>query len=57
MKKNVFLLAALCAMGVVAAQAAGSTTSTARSCHGMDLRLDVRRQAYGQRRGLREEMH
>ena len=28
MKKNVFLLAALCAMGVVAAQAAGSTTST-----------------------------
>ena len=28
MKRNVFLLAALCAMGVVAAQAAGTTSST-----------------------------
>ena len=28
MKRNIFLLAALCAMGVVAAQAAGSITST-----------------------------
>jgi hypothetical protein len=28
MKRSIFLLVALCAMGVVAAQAAGSTTST-----------------------------
>ena len=28
MKRNIFLLAALCAMGVVAAQAAGTTSST-----------------------------